>query len=85
MKRPNNLEQANIIIEKLLYELAYEKINSAKKEVPSNACPFKVLDNPMGAISYCDTNEGCHICVDNYWYAYEKMIYKKYELEVMNK
>ena len=81
MKRQTNLEEANEVIKQLLHKLAYEKINSAKKEVPSCACPFKVLDNPMGAISYCETNEGCNICIDNYWNAYEKMIYKEYELE----
>lgn len=80
MKRPTNLEEANNIIEKLLYKLAFEKIKSAKKEVSTN-CPFKVLDNPMGAISYCDTNKGCNACIDNYWEAYEKMIFKQYELE----
>lgn len=81
MKRLTNLEDANEIIEKLLEQLAFYKINNAHNQVTNMYCPYQILGNPMNLKKDEDCSGKCRQCKEEFWEAYETMIYKQYELE----
>lgn len=79
MKRPTNLEDANKIIKKLLYNKAQMEISIAYDQ-GTRGCPYAILGNPM-KIEVAEECENCRQCKEEFWEAYEKMIYDKYKLE----
>lgn len=81
MERPTNLKDANEIIEKLLDKLAVYKINNAHNQVSTGCCPYQILGNPMKLKEDEECNGKCRTCKEEFWEAYETMIYDKYKLE----